>query len=265
MGNDNGLKNFADLANMLNRMREEQPPTAAPKPKGPKQKREVSTDQRWQPLAEMNHPLPETFQVHLRMGKHPKTGRPQWFGFYEHGRDRLKVVCDPYKGHELPVGGEVWEVRVTKQIPGIVFAVAETSAALVAAQEVKRNQREADRDSWLVSTGRYVTIEVSVPQDPHLEYHNVEGVVTGYEYSGKIESVEDRGDVWIVTICDVSRSSQGWDVDGAFATDSRRHADRLTFTLLKVEVTTEMLHGRREHQFGWSQINVYRDLDPAAE
>lgn len=247
---------FADLAATLHGMRASEPPTAELKSKRPKQKRKAPTDTRWQPLAEMDHPLPNKLQVHLRLGKHPKTRAPQWFGFYEHGRDRLKVVCDPHYRHELPVGGEIWEVRVTKQIPGIVFAVAETSASLVAVKEAERVKREEDRALWLTSVGEFVVVDVSVPQDPYLD--NVDGAITGYGYHGKLESIKDEGEVWIFNLSNVSRSSRGWDLDGSFETDSRPYAGRHSFTLRGVEVTSETLHGYKEHQFGQSQISVYR-------
>lgn len=137
--------NFADLANMQNGMRASEPSTAEPKPKRPKQKRKAPTGVQWQPLADMDHPLPNRLQVHLRLGKHPKTGGAQWFGFYEHGQQRLKVVCDPYWQHQLPAGGEIWEVRVTKQIPGIIFATAEESMA-------RKQMLEADEHVVLVET-----------------------------------------------------------------------------------------------------------------
>ncbi len=253
------MKSFSGLADILNGMRENEPTCNLPKPKGSKQTREAPTDARWQPLAEMNHPLPGWLQVHLKLGKHPKTGASQWIGFYQHGQRQLKVICDPNYRHELPADGEIWAVRVTNQIPGIVFAVAETPASLVAAQEAERVKRGKDRALWLASAGESVTVNVHVPQDPQLSFDDVDGAVTGYGYSGKLESVMVEGDTWTIVIIDVWRSSRGWDVcDGSFETDSRPYAGRHTFTLCHVEVAADRLEGCSEHRFGQSFVYVYR-------
>lgn len=212
-------------------MRASESPVEASWPKGPTPKR-VESQVQWQPLAEVSYPLPEQFAVHLREGKHPKTGAPQWFGFYTHGRETLKVVCDPYSGHELPKGGEVWEVIVTKQIPGIVFAKAETSPALVQRIAEQLAKEAAELAAFrLRALDQRIELSIFVPVDP--QDHEPEVWNRVDHYTGKLVRWEKMAEGTIeVELVDVYHRRSQTDIEeGRFEGHMKSLDGRKTFQL----------------------------------
>lgn len=244
-------KSFAGLASLLKQLRQEEPEHELPKPKGPKPKQTEPTKVQWEPLALMNYPLPERLEVHLRVGKHPKTGAVQWFGFYTHGQERLKIVCDPYSGHELSKGGEVWEVCVTKQIPGIVFAKAETSPALTKRLAEEKAQVAAELEAFrLRALGHRVELSISIPDDPQqVEYAEVWNRVD--HYTGKLVRWETVEDAIEVELEDVDhRRSQG-DIEGGFEGRTKRLDTKRIFVLQGPYVHDSLLRGVNPGRSDW--------------
>ena len=222
---------------MLNSMREAEIPATTSRPKGPKQKHPISNDGQWQPLSEVSRPLPEQFEVNLRLGNHPKTGAPQWFGFYTHGRESLKVVCDPYPGHELSKGGEVWAVLVTKQIPGIVFAKAETSPALAQRLAEKKAQAAIELKAFcLQALNQPAELSIWIPDNSQeREYAEVWNRVD--HYTGKLVRWEEIAEGVIeVELEDVDYRRSQSDTEGGFEGRTKFHSLKKAFTLYESTV-----------------------------
>jgi len=186
MGNNNdGLKGLAGLAGMLNGMRASEEPAEASRPKGPPSMQLRHTEVVWRSLVAIKNPLPEKLEVQLQLGTHPKTKATQFEGFYVHGRDRLRVVCALLKGQEWPEAGEIWEVMVTKQIPGIVFAnllqkVGE-SETLIARRAKQAAKAAADLEAFRTrALGKYVELLINLPDDPQNDMSEVWNRVDHY-------------------------------------------------------------------------------------